>query len=528
MSRYGERRFVTIVFTDIVGSTDIAVELGDRRWHELIRRHHAIVRSELRRFGGREMDTAGDGFFAIFESPGAAIRCACAVSERVREVGLEIRSGLHGGEVEVDAGKASGIAVNTAARIMSVGGPGEVLVSSSLHDVVAGSTLAFADHGVHRLKGIDREWRLFAVTEVDGVELARPLDPAEATKVRFAIEPRPRKRQSRAALVVSGILAAVVVAGVILAALARDGPEAAAPTTEPPPPNSVARLDLQTGEVEIVNDRVGQNAAPQFDNDDLEVGEGSVWLLRGNALNRVDPADASTTRLGQSSGFGTRGIDVGLGSVWSVALELTSLNPGTGVIEDTYRIGNDPLVNGPADVVVGFDHVWVSTVDGRLVRVDPQTDETARYPIGGTPERLASGTDAIWALDEFDGVVVRFDPTSGRLTDRVELSGGLDALAAGEGYVWVLDSFEGTLTPISETDREPLSAIALGRGAEDVTVGRGSVWVAAGGSIHEINPATRQIVRTIEVAPTPILELAVDAASGALWVSMAESNLQSA
>jgi len=410
---------------------------------------------------------------------------------------------------------------------MSVGGPGEVLVSSSLHDVVAGSTLAFVDHGVHRLKGIEGEWRLFAVTEVEGVELARPLDAAEAARIRFAIEPGTKKRQRRTALLVGGVLAAVLVAGVLLVALTRDGTEAAAPTSDPPAPNSVARLDLQTGEIEIVNDRVAQNLAPQFDNDDLEIGEGSVWLLRGNALNRVDPTDASTTRLAQSSGFGIRGIDVGLGSVWSVALELSRVNHGTGVIERTYPVGSDPLVNGPADVVVGFDRVWVSTVDGRLVRVDPNTDHVTRYRIGGTPERLASGTDAIWAIDEFDGQVLRFDPASETVTDRVELSGGLDAIAAGEGYAWVLDSERGTLTPISEGDAEPLNPIDVGTdAAEDVTVGRGSVWVAAGGSILEINPATRQIVRTIEVAPTPIIELAVDPASGALWVSMAGGDLQ--
>ncbi|HJS27936.1 MAG TPA: adenylate/guanylate cyclase domain-containing protein, partial [Actinomycetota bacterium] len=345
MPRSVGRRYAAVLFTDIVGSTDIAAELGDRRWRELVRRHHAIVRAELKRFEGHEMDTAGDGFFAIFESPGAAIRCACAVSERVRDVGLEIRSGLHGGEVELDGGKAGGIAVNTAARVMSVGGPGEVLVSSSLHDVVAGSTLAFEDHGVHSLKGIEGEWRLFAVTEVDGVELAGPLDAAEAAKVRFAIEPGPGRRQRRTGLIVGGILAVVIAAGVVLVTLTRDGTGAAAPpAAEAPPPNSIARLDLRTGEVEIVNDRVAQNLAPQFDNDDLEVGEGSVWLLRGNTLSRVDPEDASTTRLAQSSGYGIRGIGVGFGSVWSVALELSRINPGTGAIERTYRVGSNPLV----------------------------------------------------------------------------------------------------------------------------------------------------------------------------------------
>jgi class 3 adenylate cyclase len=528
MPRPRGRRFATVLFTDIVGSTDIAAELGDGRWRELVRRHHAIVRTELKRFDGREVDTAGDGFFAVFDSPGAAIRCACAISERVREVGVEVRAGLHGGEVELDDGKASGIAVNTAARVMSVGGPGEVLVSSSLHDAVAGSTLGFDDHGTHQLKGIDGVWRLFSVTEVDGAERPAPLDPDEASKLRFGIEPEPPARGRRGALVMGGILAAVVVAGVLIVLLTRDGTEADAPppTTQPPPPNSIARLDLQTGEIELVNARVAQTNAPQFDTEDLEIGEGGVWLLRGNELHRIDPSDGDATRLSQASGFGIRGIDVGIGSVWSVALDLLKMNPGTGNVEREYGIGDNPLTNGPADVAVGFDQVWVSTVDGRLVRVDPQSDDVERYRIGGTPERLAWGAAALWAIDEFDGVVLRFDPSSETVTDRVELSGGLDALAAGEGYAWVLDSIGGTLTPIGEADPQALNPIQVGAGAEDVTVGRGSVWVASGGSILEINPGTRQVVRTIKVAPTPIIELAVDSASGSLWVSMAGGDLQ--
>jgi class 3 adenylate cyclase len=527
MPRPSGRRFATVLFTDIVGSTEIAAELGDRRWRELVRHHHEIVRAKLKRFQGREMDTAGDGFFAIFDSPGAAIRCACAISEGVREVGLEVRAGLHGGEVELDGGKAGGIAVNTAARVMSVGGPGEVLVSSSLHDVVAGSTVAFEDHGIHRLKGIEGEWRLFAVTGIDGVGRPGPLDPDEGAKLRFGIEPRPLERARRVALLVGGTLAAAVVVAILIVSLNRDeAGTAASPAAEPPPPNSIARLNLGTGEIELVNDRVAQNLAPQFDNDDLEIGEGSVWLLRGNALNRIDPTDADTTRLEQTSGFGVRGIDVGLGSLWSVGTNLSRVNPGSGEIQGEYRVGSEPLVDGPSDIVVGFDHVWASTVDGRLLRVDPETNDVTRYRIGGTPERLASGTDAIWTVDEFEGEVRRFDPAIGTVTDRVALSGGLDVIAVGEGYAWVLDSLGGTLTPISENGVEPLRPVDVGTGAEDVTVGRGSVWVATGGSILEINPATRQIIRTIEVGPTPIIELAVDAAFGAIWVSMAGGDLQ--
>ena len=517
-----ERRFVTVLFTDIVGSTDIAAELGDRRWRELVRRHHAIVRSELKRFDGREMDTAGDGFFAVFDSPGAAIRCACSIAERVRHVGLEIRAGLHGGEVELGGGKASGIAVNTAARVMSVGGSGEVLVSSSLHDVVAGSTLGFDDHGVHHLKGIGGEWRLFAVTEVDGGELPGPLDAAEAAKVRFAIEDEPPRHGRRTPLLVGGILAAVVLAAVVLLNWPRDGTfTASLPEGGTTPPSSVAKFDLRSDEITVVNRELPANPDVAFENEDLEVGEGSLWLQRGGTLVRIDPVDANGRAA--EGNRGATGIEVGFGAVWLATLDgLRIVSPGTGETEDLVTFpGVTGLETGPTDIALGFDQVWLSTVKGLLLRVDPETHRADRYRLGGTLEHLASGTDAIWLTDELEGVVTRFDPVAGTVVDRIGISGGQDEIAVGEGFVWVLDRILGTLTPIGESAGDVRTAIDVGDEAEDVEVGRGSVWVASGGSVLEINPATLQIVRTIRIGPTPILELIIDPASGGLWVSLA-------
>ena len=158
------RYLVTVLFTDIVGSTERAAELGDRRWRELLRRHHELVRQELWRFGGRELSTTGDGFLATFKRPEQAIHCARAVSDAVRGVGLEIRAGLHAGEVEAIEGTIGGIAVHTAARVAAHAGPGEVLVSRALRDFVAGSGWSFEDRGAHELKGVPGEWRLFAVS----------------------------------------------------------------------------------------------------------------------------------------------------------------------------------------------------------------------------------------------------------------------------------------------------------------------------------------------------------------------------
>lgn len=156
-----DRVLATVLFTDIVGSTKRAAELGDHRWRSLLAAHDQAARLELERHRGREIDTTGDGFLAIFDGPARAIRCAAAIREAVRSLGLEIRSGLHTGEVELENGKVKGIAVHIGARVAALAGAGEVLVSTTVKDLVIGSGIAFEDRGVHELKGVPGEWRLY-------------------------------------------------------------------------------------------------------------------------------------------------------------------------------------------------------------------------------------------------------------------------------------------------------------------------------------------------------------------------------
>jgi class 3 adenylate cyclase len=158
-----DRVLATVLFTDIVGSTARAVELGDARWRELLEAHHTLIRRQLTRFRGKELDTAGDGFFASFDGPARAIRCASAISESVGELGLEVRAGLHTGECEVMDEKVGGIAVHIGARVAAEAAPGEVVVSSTVKDLVAGSGIEFRERGAVELKGVPGEWRLFAV-----------------------------------------------------------------------------------------------------------------------------------------------------------------------------------------------------------------------------------------------------------------------------------------------------------------------------------------------------------------------------
>jgi class 3 adenylate cyclase len=158
-----DRVLATVLFTDIVDSTRRAAEMGDRNWHALLDAHDAIVRSQLARFRGREVNTAGDGFLATFDGPQRAIRCAMAIRDAVQALGIEVRAGLHTGECEIRGDDIGGIAVHIGARVSALAGANEVLVSSTLRDLVIGSGLEFDDRGSHQLKGVPGEWHLFAV-----------------------------------------------------------------------------------------------------------------------------------------------------------------------------------------------------------------------------------------------------------------------------------------------------------------------------------------------------------------------------
>jgi class 3 adenylate cyclase len=203
------RSLQTVLFLDTVGSTSIAAELGDEHWQVLLRRELAILRHLLKERGGREVDAAGDGLFALFREPAKAVLFAADATVAVRELGLEIRAGVHFGECEFSEGHPGGIVVHTGARTMSTGGPGEVIVTQTVRDLVTGGSLRFAGHGVHELKGVPGTWPLFMLTGIDDETVAPPLPEEEAVARRRGAAARPPVVRRRTFL--GGIVAAVVV-----------------------------------------------------------------------------------------------------------------------------------------------------------------------------------------------------------------------------------------------------------------------------------------------------------------------------
>jgi class 3 adenylate cyclase len=166
LPRHGvDRVLATVLFTDVVSSTDQIAGMGDRRWSELLATHDGLTRSELERFRGREIQTIGDGFLATFDGPGRAVRCACAIRDVVRAIGIHVRVGLHTGEIDLHGDDFGGIAVHIAQRVQALAQPNEVLVSRTVTELVGGSGIPFADRGTHALKGVPNQWQLFAVED---------------------------------------------------------------------------------------------------------------------------------------------------------------------------------------------------------------------------------------------------------------------------------------------------------------------------------------------------------------------------
>jgi class 3 adenylate cyclase len=196
-AREPDRVLATVLFTDIVGSTDRAAEIGDRRWHELLERHNTLVRGEITRFQGREVKQTGDGFLATFDGPARAIRCACAIRELLLEVGIETRAGLHTGECELLGDDVGGMAVHIAARVMSLAAPGEILVSSTVKDLVVGSGIEFDQRGTHDLKGAPGRWALFAIHNGAQPDLGQA--PSELAPVRPDLHDRVARTLARRA-----------------------------------------------------------------------------------------------------------------------------------------------------------------------------------------------------------------------------------------------------------------------------------------------------------------------------------------
>jgi class 3 adenylate cyclase/DNA-binding beta-propeller fold protein YncE len=522
------RRVATVLFTDIVGSTELAARLGDRGWRTLLERHHAAVRRILRRYRGREIDTAGDGFFALFDEPADAILCAAEITVAVRHLDIQVRAGIHTGEVEIAGDAVSGIGVHIGARLLALAGPSEVIVSSTVRDLVAGSGLEFKDRGRRALKGVPGEWQLYALVPAGaGTEPTADAVPAVTAEEAAAGRAGTRRRGMLGSAAVLAVALAVGAALILIQGTAPGPPASSGLAASLPPsptagvasgPNTVVAVGLESGAIKR-SIPVG-NAPGQ-----LAFGEGALWVVNvsDSTLQRIDPVTGIVAPPIGNIGTPT-GIAVGAGRVWVAngigthviwAVDAASVR----IISDIQGVGS---ISG---VCFGFGSLWVSDESGdRVLRIDPSSRLTlATIPMaGGTgPQAIAAGAEGIWVVGR-NRSVTHIDPATNAvagvpvtLCDACRPSG----VSVGGGLVWVatrevdrvqrIDAASGGVSSVDVGD-DPSAILATADGS----------WVAnsLGQSVWHLDTGGH-VTQKIGLPGAP---MGLAPGDGVIWVSLSQ------
>jgi class 3 adenylate cyclase/sugar lactone lactonase YvrE len=550
----GRRVLLAVLFTDIAGSTDLASELGDDRWRRLLSEHNSLVRLHLRRFGGQEVDTAGDGFFAVFKEPGDALRCVIAARDAARDrLGLVLRGGLHFGECEMIGRKAGGITVHIGARLLSQAAPGEIVMSRTFHDLVAGLSMPVRDLGTHRLKGVPDEWHLFSLPASEPgpspagstlLERLRASDSAPPAGARTRRRPR--------APVVAGLAVALLVVAAMVFVLATRGksPQAeptghggspsppttgpSAPTTGPsgtatpgseaPPLNSVVVVDPATGKISTT---IPDIPTPCSVTPKAAAGEGGIWIRSCAAVVRVDVARREVDRtkvvqfqMGASSDLAIAGRTVWITSASSPGkARLTRLDPATGATFGVTTFRTDASIQSIAG---GGSVLWLGFSDGKLVRLDAASGREVGHIVApGFADALAIDGSTLWTVDRLAGTATQLEADTGRVLRTVgDLGSPSEDLVVAFGTLWIVDESAGTVLPVDTATGTRSQAIRVGDSPTDIVAGPDAVWVTdATGSVWRIDPSTRDAT-SIDIG-TPAATLAV--VRGKLWVELAKA-----
>jgi class 3 adenylate cyclase/streptogramin lyase len=507
------RLLATVFFTDMVGSTERAAEMGDRHWREVLATYHRVVDRALRSSHGREMDSAGDGFFAVFEQPADAIACAEDIADHLEPLGIKVRSGVHLGQVEVQGKKVSGIGVHIGARLVGLAAPGEILLSSTARDALAGSDHAFVDRGTHTLKGVPGEWRLFALVRTPRQVALQP--PPTLT------EPPPRRLRRTIALRIGAV--ALIAAGASIALIVmRHGSSPQAPAVPVVPgTNQVAEFAVE-----------GQSFVTAID-----VGEGpvgvvdtgtSVWVInsRSQTLTRIDKA----TMKPQSYGVGgtPAGIAYAGGSVWVTAgFGTRSGAPGSLLRFDAADGTQMPSItlsdsDGWAGIAADGQTIWVTNErTNKLVKVDAQSG-TVGDPIdvGGEPKSVAIGAGSVWVANSLDHTVSRVDQKTGKVSPPISVDGA-DVITADDTSVWVAGTASNKVMHIDPATDGIVTTIEVLPGPLGLGLTANDVWVADGvsGEVVRIDRSSGAIADRLTTHGHPS---AIDPQRGSVWVTVAD------
>ena len=497
------RALLAVMFTDIVGSTELATALGDKRWRELLEQHDTAVREQIARFEGREVDTAGDAFFATFGRPVQAVDCALESARAVRRLGLRIRAGIHMGECVVTKDKVRGVTVHIGARVGAKARGDEVLVSSTVRDTLVGQELSFSERGEQMLKGVEGKWRLYAV-EPRVRDNEADLPPLLETH----IPPPPPPAWKKPRVLIASAVALALLAGAITFVITRGGGLSSVPA------DSLAAIDASSGEItEAI--RVGRRPVG------VAAGRDGVWVA--NSIDGTASHIASDGQIRRTGvlGAGPAGIAIGPTTVWIANLDGRSISRVDPSSAREVEGGSVTTGNGLSGITYGAGAVWISNaVDGTVWKIEESSGKKMlEIPVGPELRDIAAVDDAVWVASETAGTVTQLNPSSGSIVRVVQVGNGARAVAVGAGAVWVANAFDGTVSRIDPNDGRITNTIAVGRQPRAMAIGRGQVFVAneLDGTISMIDAASRRLTRTISVGSAP---MALAADGDRVWMSV--------
>lgn len=497
------RALLAVMFTDIVGSTELATALGDKRWRELLEQHDTAVREQIARFDGREVDTAGDAFFATFGRPIQAVDCALESARAVRRLGLRIRAGIHMGECVVTTDKVRGVTVHIGARVGAKARGDEVLVSSTIRDVLTGQGLSFADRGEQTLKGVEGRWRLYAV-EPRVRDNEAELPPLLETH----IPPPPPPAWKKPKVLAAGAVALAVLAGAIVF-VTRGGGLSSVPA------DSLAAIDAGSGEI-IEAIPVGRRPVG------IASAHSGVWVT--NSIDRTASfvsSDGGAVRRTGELGSGPSQVAIGLNAVWVANIEgrsVSRIDP-----RSKKEIADSRLETGNGLSGITYDgsgSIWITNgVDGTVWQFNEKSGAKVREIVVGPALRgLAADGDAVWVASETAGTVTKINPSSGAIVGVINVGNGARAVAIGAGAVWVTNAFDGTLSRIEPNSNSVTNTIAVGKEPRALAIAKGRVFVAnEGDGTVSVVDGSRRVVQTIRLGNAP---MSLAAAGERVWVSV--------
>jgi peptide/nickel transport system substrate-binding protein len=497
------RALLAVMFTDIVGSTELATALGDKRWRELLEQHDVAVREQIVRFEGREVDTAGDAFFATFGRPIQAVDCALESARAVRRLGLRIRAGIHMGECVVTADKVRGVTVHIGARVGAKAKGDEVLVSGTVRDTLVGQGISFSDRGEQTLKGVEGKWRLYAV-EPRVRDNEADLPPLLETN----IPPPPPPAWKKPRVLVAAAVAIAVLAGAIGYVVARGGGLSNVPA------DSLAAIDASSGTV-TESFSVGRRPVG------VAASRDGVWVT--NSIDRTVShvaTDGGGVRRSGVLGSGPSEIAIGPTAVWVANVDgrtISRIDPRTATEIEGDRI---QAGNGLSGITYGAGAMWITNaVDGTVWQIDEKTGAKVREIIVGPALRdIAADQEAVWVASETAGTVTKINPSSGAIVDVVNVGNGARALAIGGRAVWVANAFDGTVSRI-DANGSVTNTIAVGNGPRDIAIAKDRVFVAneVDSTVSVVDAGSRRVVQTVRLGNAP---MSLATAGDRVWVSV--------